>query len=190
MTMKLTTRDGYTVETMARNITAVLERATPEQHSDGLRWYSEAQSVARNLAEEASVTVECAAGILAALSPRVRWSRNVELAFEVADKGTCPGLTRSTRNAVAILHGAMPMDVLGGPKTRAFAIAIQTGGQAGVAVVDVWATRAATRGKFEEVSKARYADVAQAYAVAARRAGLTVHEAQAIAWVVTRGAAA
>jgi len=190
--MKLTTKSGYTVETMARNIIAVLESATDEQRSDGLRWYSEANHVAADLSLYASgpiLRIATAAGIIAALSPRTRWSDNVERAFELVRTGDCSGLTRSRDHALAILRGAEPLDVLRGPKTRAFAIAIETLGREGVAVIDTWAVRAATRGRFDEVSRSRYVDVAQAYAIAARRNGITVHQAQAIAWVVTRGAA-
>ena len=191
--MKLTTKSGYTVETMARNIIALIQSASLDERSDGLRWYSEAQSVARNLADTGNadyLSLERAAGIIAALSPRLHWSRNVEAAFTLVETGTCATLTRSREQALAILHGGAPMDVLGGLKTRAFAIAIQTGGNAGIPVVDTWAVRAATRGKFDEVSRARYADVAQAYEVAARRLSMRGHDAQAIAWVVIRGKAA
>lgn len=187
--MKMTVKSGYTVETMARNIIAVVESATNEQRSDGLRWYSEARGVAVNLETLGNLSMEQAAGILAALSPRVRWKRNIELAFELVENGDCSGVfERSKRQALAILHGARPMDILRGPKTRAFALAIQSDGYGGIAVIDVWALRAATRGKFDSVSNARYVDVATAYAVAARRLGYTVHECQAIAWVVQRGA--
>ena len=184
--MRLTTKSGYTVETMARNIVRVVETATRDQKSDGLRWYTEAHSVAQNLANVNAMTLEQAAGIIAALSPRVRWERNVYLAWEITNTHDCPGLGRSRDNALAIMHGANTFDVLRGPKTRAFAQAIASAGRDGIAVVDVWAVRAATRSRFDEVARARYADVALAYSIAARRLGLRTHDAQAIAWVATR----
>jgi hypothetical protein len=174
---------------MARNIIEVVESATPDQTNDGVRWYAEANSVALSLSKRHGITLEQAAGILAALSPRVQWGRNVRQAWTLCETGTCGTLARSRDNALRILNGAPPMDVLGGPKTRAFSVAIESGGWHGVAVVDVWAVRAATRSKYDEVSRGRYVDVAQAYAVAARRLGRTVHETQAIAWVVARGRA-
>ena len=187
--MKLTTKSGYTVETMARTIVALVKSATADERSDGIRWYTEAQSVARNLAIEADISHERAAGILAALSPRVHWKRNVDAAWSLVRTGTCATLTRSREQALAILHGGQPMDILGGPKTRAFCTAIATGGNNGVPVVDTWAVRAATRGKYDDVARSRYADVAQAYEVAARRLYMRGHDVQAIAWVVTRGKA-
>ena len=113
--MKLTTKSGYTVETMARNIMAVVNEATAAQHSDGIRWYSEARSVALNLARHANenalsddyVTTERAAGIISALSPRLHWHRNVDEAFRLVASGTCATLARSRDNALAILHGAV-----------------------------------------------------------------------------------
>lgn len=197
--MKLTIKSGYTVETMAQNIIAVVNLANADQYSDGLRWYSEARSVAESLLGMMNSGIgtasphwrglDAAAGVIAALSPRTRWQANVDRAFALVSTGSCAGLPRSRDHALAIAHGAAPMDVLRGPKTRAFALAIESGGASGIAVVDTWAVRAATRGRFDDVSRARYADVAEAYAVAARRLGLAVHATQAIAWVVTRGGA-
>lgn len=186
--MKLTQRSGYTVRTMADNITRVARSATMEQRAQGLLWYREAYDVADTMARMYNISRESAAGIIAALSPRCRWSVNIARAHRLCSTGDCGGLGRSRDAALLILRGADPYDVMGGPKTRAFCYAIDTAGAAGgIAVIDTWAVRAATRGKYDEVSRGRYTDVAQAYAIAARRLGLTVHQTQAIAWVVERG---
>jgi hypothetical protein len=140
---------GLSVETLARNIIRVVESATAEQLSAGLRWYPDAQAIAKDLQVHSgeTITIEQAAGIIAALSPRCQWVRNVQLAFEAVDDGPCRTLGRSRDAAFAIVHGAQPQDVLKGPKVRAFVEAIASGGQSGIAVVDVWAVRAATSGE-------------------------------------------
>lgn len=185
-----TTRETWTVARMAEAIVATIARATADQLRDGMAWYPEAQALTRRMADATGHDAETCAGVISALSPRTQWTVNVDRAWTMLQTGTCPGLSRSRDAASAIVSGASWQDIIRGPKTRAFTVAIISGGSAGRAVVDAWAARAATDGIYDAVAPCRYDDVAEAYALAAARTGMTVHAAQAVAWVVTRGGAA
>lgn len=101
------------------NILAELSRATLADASDGTDWYPQALAVAAELTPTAP---EAGAGIIAALSPQCSWGENVKRARHTLAQGTADGVTfgNATRKADAILAGADPLDVLGGPKVRAF----------------------------------------------------------------------
>jgi hypothetical protein len=59
------------------NIKAVYLLATTQEKIDGAKWYSSANEIAMNLAIEYGLTLQTTAGVIAALSPRNKWSRNV-----------------------------------------------------------------------------------------------------------------
>ena len=59
------------------NIKAIYLLATTQEKIDGAKWYSSANEIAMNLAVEYGLTLQTTAGVIAALSPRNKWSRNV-----------------------------------------------------------------------------------------------------------------
>ncbi len=120
----------------ARSILAVYRRATPEQVEEGHAWYATAHELARRLDPG---NMSRASGVIAALSPRLRWEQNVTLAERAYADGAATGtLTRSCQAANAILGGADPLTVLNGPKVRAFYTLI-TDPHADVVVIDMHA---------------------------------------------------
>jgi len=60
------------------NIKAIYQLATLTEQQDGITWYPNAYQIALNLAERYEITTAQAIGVIAALSPRNRWERNVE----------------------------------------------------------------------------------------------------------------
>lgn len=141
---------------LTRNITATFRAATDGDRAVGYGWYARARDLAVKLAHfqllesegrdyavaDFEREVERAAGVIAALSPRLAWRKNVEyaqLAYmqwvdiqkwrdnppdgDVAAAffaGMIPTLNANARKAFRILNGESPEDVLGGPKVRAF----------------------------------------------------------------------
>jgi len=76
------------VEVMTQNILAVYDTLTPEFVAASKEWYVGANRVANRMAEIYGVTVEEAAGVLAALSPQNDWFNNIAVAertFEVLE---------------------------------------------------------------------------------------------------------
>lgn len=171
------------------NETSAADRAA------GLGWYGRAQDAAATLAAEYGLAEDQAAGIIAALSPRARWSVNLRAAERVAaaaaaDRDRCPavGLRRNALKAWRIARGNPAGLTLSGPKVRAFWRNI-TGDHTAV-TVDVWASRAAT-GRYDAPvpSGRRYERLARAYAAAAEVVGVSPRDLQAAIWVHVRGGA-
>jgi hypothetical protein len=165
-------------------------RATDSQVRRGIEWYADAHSIA--LALDPS-NVARAAGILAALSPRTFWLVNVKLAARVYAEGFASGcLTHSARCADAIFGGAHPLDVLHGPKTRAFYATILNPADLTSVVIDRHAMsvalgRSSTDKDVNALSrKGAYEAYADAYRSAARIAGIAPSTMQAIVWLVWR----
>jgi hypothetical protein len=143
---------------LTRNITAVFRAATDGDRAVGHGWYGRARKLAEDLATAAMADpdvmptpseyerqVRRAAGVIAALSPRLAWRKNVEyaqLAYVVwgaierdarqglelltddtkaaVFAGMIPTLNANARKAYRILQGEDPELVLGGPKVTAF----------------------------------------------------------------------
>ena len=189
-TLNAATRTAVTVRVMRDNVIDAYELADLAARSNGGHWYADARAYAVSLASVRALSIECTAGIIAALSPRTSWRRNIAAAEILAAGGTPVGiLGRSVADARAILAGAHPLDVLNGPKVRAFYHAILSAGRRGTAVIDAHATRIATRGQFDTVAPCRYADVAEAYALAAEVLSIPIHTVQAVTWCAARGTA-
>jgi len=173
------------------NILKVFDKATPRQIEEGVAWYPEGNRIARDIGEG---NIELGAGILAALSPRVKWSENISAAYEVKLHGfITTQLGANVRKAVQIRSGARPLDVLGGKKVRAFYQAIlRPGDQNPTAVIDrhavsVWVGKSQTDKQIKLLQRVGvYEQIATAYSDAAVLRGVSTHTMQAVTWVAWR----
>jgi hypothetical protein len=171
-------------------IIAIYRAATAAQLAEGTDWYSAARTFSIGLAERYGLTLEQAAGIVAAISPRLPWDRNMAYADLLMRTGDCPTLKGNKAKAVRILSGERPLDVLGGAKVRAFYLAIL--GDPDAVVVDRHAFDVAygavtddrTRKALDRVGG--YDGYANAYRAAATALGTTAVVVQAVTWVVWR----
>lgn len=175
---------------LTRRATAEFRRATAEQRTSGEAWYAEAHAVARDQVAEYGVTIEVASGVLAALSPRMGWGSNVALAERMlASGGTLDrgALSRSLQQARHIYHGTPVLEVLGGPKTRAFYEAILSSGQEGTPVIDrhAWDMLVGQRGAVAP-TLGQYRQAAEMMTRAAKIAGVGTHVMQATTWLTWR----
>ena len=182
-----------TQEQMVRRITRAYRQTTPAQLAAGLGWYAEAWKVAQEILPG---NPYLAAGVIAALSPRCQWSTNVAWATALVSAAMegrdCPPVHTMAMRAQAwrIANGEPALDVLNGPKVRAFYSNIT--GDTDAVTVDVWAVKVATGLTGDAGVRAigtpkRYAAVADAYRRAARILGCTPREVQAATWVAARG---
>jgi peptidyl-tRNA hydrolase len=147
-------------------------------------WYRESRRTARKLARKHGVTLATAAGVIAALSPRIRWATNVEAADKVlagAPNEEVAGYNRNVEKARRIAQGERPLQVLGGPKVTAFYRAMMGDDEA--AVVDVWMWQAMGF----VPAQVPYATAEEALRQAAKQAGLPVATFQALVWTQVRG---
>lgn len=181
------------------HILRTIDAATADDVAAGLDWYARAAREATALGG----TLERGAGIIAALSPQCSWSRNLELAADVIDYGTCDHIPLFVSRAESIAAGAAPLDVLGGPKVRAFycSMLAAAGRPCGrgchngapvcvdrhalaCAVNDRHASGNATAKVLDR--KGGYSHVAALYRSAARSLAMPSWEIQATAWVAWR----
>lgn len=175
------------IRTLARRLVAWWRAADKAARTAGVQWYREARRIARRLARTHGTTVATAAGVIAALSPRLTWSYNVIAADAMLAKvPKVPGVFEASKaKAHRIIAGERPLDVLRGPKVRAFYRALM--GDRDAAVVDVWTARAA--GVQDAPNEREYAQVAQALRMGADEVGVSTSELQAAVWVAIRGRA-
>lgn len=178
---------GVTHETIVRRILATFDRATPADLESGARWYDEAGDLAHSLVEQVD-TVEKAACLIAALSPRTTWTRNVAGAIAMAHGATPTACIGTNVDRAQRVLDADPMDVFdalgNGPKVAAFARNIA--GDREAVTVDVWACRVADLDETLLSRKGAYDAVAHAYRLAARRRGVDPATMQATTWIVAR----
>jgi hypothetical protein len=171
---------------MVQRLTALVGKAPPSAWTAGGSWYEDAGRVCARMARAYGCSKATAAGVVAALSPRLQWGPNLRAADAVLAGVTPSGVFRaSLKKAQAIAAGARPLDVLSGPKVRAFYRAIM--GDRTAAVVDVWVLRAV--GWTRSVTEKAYRAIARALELTAARLGTTVAQLQAVAWVAVRGRA-
>jgi hypothetical protein len=156
----------------------------------GRLWYYDAWRSAVVMADKHGVSIEQAAGVIAALSPRCPWKRNLIDAEAVLTRGVAAVVSSFGRNktrAVAIANGHNPDHILGGPKVRAFWRCLVSFRNRTHVCIDVWAARAV--GYYGRISPQVYRRIAAAYLDAARRLNVTPCELQATLWIDIRGTA-
>lgn len=170
---------------VVKRFVALYSQATDDERALGEAWYTCARRVARAMAHDNNVSLATACGVIAALSPRLHWSRNVTVAEQCLTGITPSGVfSASLDKAVRIRDGARPLTVLSGPKVRAFYRALM--GQ-DAPVIDVWMQRAAkVVGTLRETA---YELLADALITAAKELGIAIAILQATIWIVVRGRA-
>lgn len=181
-------KTGLSRANIIANIQDHVRAATVAQIAQGATWYQEARDLAHVMVGEYCKTVEHAAWVIAAMSPRMFWSQNVKAALHFAKTGErLDGLmTRSYETAKRQIDmDTVDFDTLAkSGKTPAFAKNI-AGDDMAVAV-DVWAARAAGINEKALNRVGVYNAVADCYAEVAIQYGIAPSQCQAIAWIVAR----
>ena len=179
------------LQPLTRRATAEYRTASANQINEGHAWYPNAHSIARDMAVEHMVTIEVAAGVLAALSPRTGWGKNVMYAERMlSSAGTLDRgmLSRSLAHGRAIYDGTPALDVLQGPKTRAFYSAILSSGESPDPVIDIhaWAMLVGDRSSKGPRGITEYRAAAKCMLRAASILDVGCHEVQAVTWLTWR----
>jgi len=171
--------------TYAARFESLIMTATLAQMEQAAVWYRDAEEVAEDVARNLDTTLEVGASIVAAFSPRERWSTNVAKAVAFSLGQAPKGLANNLRMAEASMLSGF--DALKGLKTNAFARAIA--GDTSAVVIDVWMMRAAGM-ETDSPNKTQYALLSEAVTDIADRFGITPRTAQALIWIIVRGSAA
>ena len=161
---------------------SLVMQATLAQMEQASVWYRDAEEVAEDVARNLDTTLEVGASIVAAFSPRERWSTNVSKAIAYSMGQRPKGL----QNNLTMADNAMVkgFDALNGQKTNAFARAIA--GDSDAVVIDVWMMRAAQMPS-DSPNKSQYNECANAVRVIADEFGITARTTQALIWIIIRG---
>lgn len=182
-----------------RNILRTYYHADLYQLETGRAWYPTAMDTAIELALTYDAQASRVAGVLAALSPGISWRETIEGAERILqaweekapDPPSVPGYKLNAAKAWRILAG--PRDVLSffdantGPKTFAFVRNIL--GETEPVTVDGHAVSVREGERFSvtdaraKIWPARYRKVEADYVRAAKVAGETPRDMQAITWV-------
>ena len=192
------------------NLVTIYSEASKGDVAVGKRWYSDARKFARALARKHHVSVDIAAGVIAALSPGSEWTRNKANADEflrvarICDSCACDRFDLTTygarplAKAWAIFQGAPIAQTLNGPKTVAFYRAIMGASTTDV-VIDGHAKSACLGvrignhdGRTQDgkrltggvkVEAHEYRHLEHAYRAAAEVVGLAPNDFQAVIWI-------
>jgi len=171
-----------TVATYAGSYLELALTFTASQLEQAATWYYDAQEVAEDVAENLGVSLEVGASIVAAFSPRERWSTNVSKALAFSLGKPVAGLQNNYRMAEAAMEKGF--DALNGLKTNAFARAIA--GDTDAVVIDVWMCRAANLGT-DSPNKTQYRELSEAVRHVANMFDVTPRTMQALIWIIVRG---
>lgn len=184
---------GVSHETIVRRILRTFDRATTADIEAGARWYDEAGTLAASLAGRGGNldSLERAAVVIAHLSPRTSWARNVATAVAVAngewesarELGAMGALLDRARRAV---DAADPWETFGPTALKTKSFARNIAGDREAVTVDVWACRVADLDETALGRKGAYDAVAHAYRLAARHRGVDPATMQATTWIVAR----
>lgn len=170
-----------------QNIMAEYLRASDSEYNEGMEWYSKANTIANEIANG---DVWKGAGVIAAYSPNMAWNQNMTIARKSFEAGYAMtnALGNSVKAAQRIMDGEPAMEVLKGPKVRAFCAAIADPDNSVIATIDRHAYNIAM-GTMEGNPKFPikvFRELSDAYVTCADLAGIGVPQIQAITWVSFR----
>lgn len=176
---------------MVGRINDVFGRADVADLVAGLDWYQAAHVFCAGLADTYGLELERCAGIVAALSPRVRWDLNQAYAVSMLKTGHAPVLSLSRHRAGEILAGGDPLVILRGDKVRSFYDNIVHYRTSRAVTIDRHAIDVAVGTHDDRTRKVldrigAYDMVADAYRAVADAAGVLPHQIQATTWVTWR----
>lgn len=186
-----------------KNIIKIYEKATPDEIQHGIGWYQDAQDTCTSMADKHELPLRVVVGVLAALSPNNKWSRNVGdaddliTAFLNGDgvESVTPCTYKKMRDKAWSILEAMPEDdqhvmtILNGQKIVSFFSNIMghdTCTIDGHARNIYYGKRHSLTSNLTNIGKREYAKLQDAYNVAAHKLGLKAYELQAITWVAWR----
>jgi hypothetical protein len=192
-----------------RHIAAMLSLATQADLAAGIDWYQRAEHLGHRLASEYGCTFEQAVGVIAALSPNNKWTRNcidAEAMIQAWAVGIDPATVKVCTYGANRAKAASIMDlvdptqdaiaaILNGRKVTAFFLSI-TGRQDAVCVdghaLAIWVGQRIPTTQTPSISPTLYATISRAYCLVAKRSKalcgeeLTPCQVQATTWVTYR----
>lgn len=178
-----------------QNILRVYHLANADEIQAGLSWYLDANQQAARLAKENGLTIRQCAGVIAAVSPGLKWEKNVEAAERIIKGEPLDGLGvrwyDGVKKAKRIIRGHNPDMVLKGNKVRAFFACILNPKNETTVCIDghafaIHAGRRITLDETPTMNDRLYNRIAGDYVIVAKWLGLSPCQLQAVTWVCWR----
>lgn len=179
---------------MIKQINIVLSNINPEDYIRGLSWYTRANYRAYILGLNYGYNIEAIAGVMAMLSPGVKWSNTLLDTVSILEDHDARVHTYKDNKikAIRILKGESPFDVIKGRKTRSFFHNIAFPETSGEVTIDTHMIRfltpwKATKNYIKSVFETtRYERLGNHIKIQARRHNLRPCQLQAILWEYQR----
>jgi len=177
-----------------KNFDKVLAAATEEQKTRGTAWYRQARADASRISQETGVSFMSVCGVIAALSPRNKWERNLIDAKAICERKyehKCSTFNANKAKAMAILDECASyeriLEILSGTKVTAFFDNIFSAESQRV-TVDVHMKLAAFGKYIPEAERPRmtdklYQEIENAIRRVAVQYGIAPVEAQGAIWI-------
>ena len=208
---------GVSVYELAEQISHTVNTMDVAIAVKAANWYFDANSFAQSLADKYNTKIEIAAGIIAAVSPRMPWLRNkvvaetilatygnyANLTADDAAKEMGLGLSANVGMAIKIARNANISDTLTGIKRRSFYNNIVDPSNSDSVTVDTWMLMAycniTGKDKAEGLKFIRanekamngtgvgYFLISDATRMVAKDMNLKAHQVQALYWVCQAG---
>ena len=186
-----------------KNIQAVLDLSSAADVAEGLAWYRTANTAAIELSDRYGIDVTTACGVIAALSPRNKWTRNLIDAenlinvYVTAGADACSEVKvctfgKNKAKAMCILDCIPTLDVvesiLSGPKLKEFFRCII--GQDDVCIdghaYSIWFGDRIALSKVPSIGVKLRRTIRADYLAVASANNMTGYEVQAVTWVCHR----
>lgn len=179
--------------TMKGQILAYYHLSTKVERSNGLDWYETAYADCEKLSVLYGVSLDKVVGMVAALSPRNKWERNVsdvEQVLLLGERATVGTFKANKDKAIRIMMGEPILDVLKGNKVRAFYHCIRFFGSTHRVCVDGHAYAVACgygeRFQVKKISDEAYDEIERAYQQVAAELFMLPNQLQATTWLTYR----
>ena len=190
-----------------RNIEAVHQLATLKEQEDGQAWYPIARNICSQISKRYNLELVDVIGVMASLSPRNRWERNIQdceaiiSAYihggkEQAEATKVCTFTKNKAKAIAILELTETaqcetdiLDILKGPKMQEFYQCIK--GESEEVCIDghaycIWAGERTGLADVPSIGVKLRRAIKADYITVAKKLGITSSALQAITWVTWR----
>lgn len=175
-------------EDMVRNVKAAYDLASPSEVADGIKWYAEANGIAKSIAEKSGVELWQAIELISVASPGADWSLNVKIPALILE-GKTDGLFITRQSMAKVKRILAGESAVNGPKTTSFAQNIA--GNHEPVTIDGWMVRIACADpgiewKNTSISGGAYKQIALAVKEVANELNILPAHLQAIVWVAYR----
>lgn len=185
-------KSGLSADSIRESIYKYLNEATEIQRLNGMNWYADTQNEAAEMSAISGLSLIQCAAVLAHTSPKAKWAKNREAAWNIINNRPAIDCDNSEliagimygnqRRAIKALMVDDTLSTFGGPKTRSFCLNIS--GDMSAVTLDVWMCKAIGIEQKLLDRKGLYGAIADVFREVANSEGISPAQLQAIVWVV------